>query len=133
VENPGLPLRRQEKSLAAIDLVGSAGNPQAIGARVTLVTPDGKQVQQVGASEGAYLSQGHYRLYFGLGTGDKISALKIHWPDGSLEELHNIKMDTLLTIKQRWLERPNRFHTRIMFEDSSCTRTPRYPADSINR
>ena len=83
-----------------LNLVGSAGNPQAIGARVTLVTPDGKQVQQVGASEGAYLSQGHYRLYFGLGTGDKISALKIHWPDGSLEELHNIKMDTLLTVKQ---------------------------------
>lgn len=83
-----------------LNLVGSAGNPQAIGARVTLITPEGKQVQQVGASEGAYLSQGHYRLYFGLGAADKISAMQIHWPDGRLEELHNIKVNTLLTVKQ---------------------------------
>lgn len=83
-----------------LNLIGSAGNPQAIGARVTLVTPEGKQVQQVGASEGAYLSQGHYRLYFGLGAGDKTSSLQIHWPDGRLEELDNIKMDTVLTVKQ---------------------------------
>ena len=83
-----------------LNLIGSAGNPQAIGARVTLVTPEGKQVQQVGASEGAYLSQGHYRLYFGLGAADKIGALQIHWPDGRLEELHNVKVNTLLTVKQ---------------------------------
>ena len=83
-----------------LNLAGSAGNPQAIGARVTLVTPAGRQTQQVGASEGAYLSQGHYRLYFGLGAGDKISALQIHWPDGRLEELHNMNVDTLLTVKE---------------------------------
>lgn len=83
-----------------LNLVGSGGNPQAIGARVTLVTPEGQQAQQVGASEGAYLSQGHYRLYFGLGAADKVNTLQIHWPDGQVQELHDVKADALLTVKQ---------------------------------
>jgi hypothetical protein len=83
-----------------LNLVGESGNPQAIGARVTITTPDGQQTQTVGASEGAYLSQGHYRLYFGLGAGGKVSAIHIHWPNGQTQELRNVKVDTLLTVKQ---------------------------------
>lgn len=83
-----------------LNLVGASGNRQAIGARVTITTPQGQQTQTVGASEGAYLSQGHYRLYFGLGAGGKVDALQIHWPDGRLQELRNIKVDTLLTVRQ---------------------------------
>jgi len=83
-----------------LNLMGTSGNRQAIGARVTITTPEGHQTQTVGASEGSYLSQGHYRLYFGLGAGGKVSALQIHWPDGQLQELRNVKVDTLLTVKQ---------------------------------
>lgn len=83
-----------------VNLVGTAGNRQAIGARVTITTPDGQQTQTVGASEGAYLSQGHYRLYFGLGANGKVSSMQIQWPNGALQELRDVKMDTLLTVKQ---------------------------------
>lgn len=83
-----------------LNLQGAAGNPQAIGAQVTLITPQGRQVQQVGASEGAYLSQGHYRLYFGLGAAGKIDALQIRWPDGRLQTLRDVAPDTLLTVRQ---------------------------------
>lgn len=83
-----------------LNLVGTSGNRQAIGTRVTITTPEGHQSQTVGASEGAYLSQGHYRLYFGLGAGGKVDAMQIHWPDGRLQELRNVKVDTLLTVKQ---------------------------------
>jgi len=83
-----------------LNLVGSSGNRQAIGARVTITTTEGLQTQTVGASEGAYLSQGHYRLYFGLGAVGKVSALQIHWPDGQVQALHDLKVDTLLTVKQ---------------------------------
>ena len=51
-----------------VRLVGKPGNPQAIGARVTLRTVDAQQTQQVGLNDGAFFSQGHYRLYFGLGV-----------------------------------------------------------------
>jgi hypothetical protein len=83
-----------------LNLVGAPGNRQAIGARVTITTQDGQQTQTVGASEGAYLSQGHYRLYFGLGAGGKVSEMHIHWPNGQIQELRNVKVNTLLTVKQ---------------------------------
>jgi hypothetical protein len=83
-----------------LNLVGTSGNRQAIGARVTITTAQGHQTQTVGASEGAYLSQGHYRLYFGLGAADKVNTLQIHWPDGHVQELHDVKADALLTVKQ---------------------------------
>lgn len=83
-----------------LNLVGSAGNPQAIGARVTIATQDGHQTQTVGASEGAYLSQGHYRLYFGLGKQASVPSIQIHWSDGRISELRDVKADQLLTIRQ---------------------------------
>jgi hypothetical protein len=58
------------------------------------------QTQTIGASEGAYLSQGHYRLYFGLGKHQRIPSLKIHWPNGQVQELGNIRANQLLTVRQ---------------------------------
>ncbi len=83
-----------------LNLVGPKGNRQAIGARVTLVTPEGRQTQEVGASEGAYLSQGHYRLYFGLGKQGLASEIQIRWPDGSRQVLRDVQADRLLTVRQ---------------------------------
>jgi hypothetical protein len=83
-----------------LNLKGSPGNRQAIGARVTVSTPEGQQTQTVGASEGAYLSQGHYRLYFGLGSQSRISSIKVTWPDGQSQELKDTQGDRLLTIEQ---------------------------------
>lgn len=83
-----------------LNLAGNAGNRQAIGAQVTIATPLGRQTQTVGASEGAYLSQGHYRLYFGLGAKDKIDTMTIRWPDGQTQELHDVQADRLLKVSQ---------------------------------
>jgi hypothetical protein len=82
-----------------LNLVGPPGNPQAIGARVTLTTPLGKPTQTVGASEGAYLSQGHYRLYFGLGDLERVPAIQIHWPDGRTSEVRDAAADRLLEVR----------------------------------
>jgi hypothetical protein len=82
-----------------VNLIGSRGNPQAIGARVTLTTPYGRHTQTVGASEGSYLSQGHYRLYFGLGDQTSVPSIQVHWPDGRTAELRNVKANQLLTIR----------------------------------
>lgn len=79
-------------------LVGTSGNRQAIGAQVTVVTPDGQQTMGVGSSEGAFFSQGHYRLYFGLGQNETAKSVKIRWPDGSMQELDNVPGDALLVV-----------------------------------
>ncbi|HEY8130777.1 MAG TPA: CRTAC1 family protein, partial [Thermoanaerobaculia bacterium] len=81
-------------------LVGKPGNPQAIGARVTLQTADGQQMQEVGLNDGAFFSQGHYRLYFGLGTRAGADLLRIRWPDGTVEELRNVDADRVQVIRQ---------------------------------
>jgi hypothetical protein len=83
-------------------LVGPAGNPEAIGAFVTLTSRNGKQARQVGSHDGAYLSQGHYRLYFGLGADSGPVRLDITWPDGRRQTLDNVSVDRLLTV-----HRPN--------------------------
>lgn len=83
-----------------INLVGAPGNRQAIGARVTLVTPEGRQTQEVGASEGAYLSQGHYRLYFGLGSRTRADEVRILWPDGTAQTIEDVPADRLMTVRK---------------------------------
>jgi hypothetical protein len=83
-----------------LNLFGTSGNRQAIGARVTITTPQGHQTQTVGASEGADLSQGHYRLYFGQGNHQSTQTISIHWPNGQAQELGDNMADRLLTVKK---------------------------------
>jgi hypothetical protein len=58
------------------------------------------QTQQVGLNDGAFFSQGHYRLYFGLGSRPRADQLTIRWPDGETQELRNVAADKLLVIEQ---------------------------------
>ena len=81
-------------------LVGKPGNPQAIGARVTVRTGDDQQTQQVGLNDGAFFSQGHYRLYFGLGSHARADRMEIHWPDGQVQQLTGVEGDRLQVIKE---------------------------------
>ncbi len=84
-----------------IKLAGREGNRQAIGAQVTVVTPDGQQTQEVGSTDGAFFSQGHYRLYFGLGNNAKADAIKIRWSDGYQQELKDVNGDSLLVVERK--------------------------------
>ena len=84
-----------------IKLIGSKGNRQAIGASVTVVTPDGQQTQMVGSNDGAFFSQGHYRLYFGLGSNKSVNSINIRWPDNQQQVLENVPGDALLVIERK--------------------------------
>ncbi len=92
--------RDTENHWLQLRLVGPPGNREAIGARVTLNTPDGHQIQEVGINDGSFYSQGHYRMYFGLGPHVKADAITIRWPDGGTQELKNVTADTMLVIEQ---------------------------------
>ena len=83
-----------------IDLVGDAQNRQAIGSRVEITTPQGVKAATVGQAEGSHFSQGHYRLYFGLGQQPTVETIKVFWSDGSVKELNNVTGDRLLTINR---------------------------------
>ncbi len=78
-----------------VRLTGPAGNREAIGARVYIATGETTQLRQVGNADGAHYGQGHYRLYFGLGSNDKADYMQIVWPDGRIQELHGIGANQL--------------------------------------
>ena len=83
----------------AIDLVGIGANPEAIGARVTVTTASGSQIDEVRLGT-AYLSHGPATLHFGLGEDDSISSIDVSWPGpGNLTSRVEMKdVDQRLTI-----------------------------------
>ncbi len=83
-----------------LKLIGTKTNRDAIGARVTVVAGDSKQVDQVRGG-GSYLSASDYRLHFGLGDRTQIDRLEIRWPSGIVQRLENIKTDQILTVREQ--------------------------------
>ena len=81
-----------------VDLQGTAGNRQAIGTRVTLRAGGKEQNQWVGQNDDSKHSQGHYRLYYGLGGADRVDALTVHWSDGTKTKLRKFAADRLLRL-----------------------------------
>ena len=76
-----------------LDLRGERGNPQAVGAEVTITAGGEKQTAWVGQSDGSRFSTGHYRLYFGLGDSTQVSAVSVSWPDGTISDFGPIEAD----------------------------------------
>jgi hypothetical protein len=82
-----------------IDLIGPPGNASAIGATVAVSTGHGNlQTFQVGQFDGAHFSQGHHRLYVGLGKAERVDTLTIRWPDGSRSVLEDVPVDRLIRV-----------------------------------
>ena len=85
----------------AIDLLDTDANAEAVGARVTVTTASGSQVQEVYLGT-AYLSQAPSTLHFGLGADDLISSIDIAWPGpGSIvSRVENVEVDQRVEIMQ---------------------------------
>jgi hypothetical protein len=83
-----------------IDLVGSRGNRQAVGARVRLEAGGRKLTQWVGQNDGSRFGQGHYRLYFGLGRLRRAENVTVFWPDGKRTRLGTVRADRLRVVER---------------------------------
>jgi hypothetical protein len=81
-----------------LEVVSGDGNRPAIGARVSVHTPHEAQMQDVGQNDSSYFSQGHYRLYFGLGPNQRADRVVVRWPDGRNIELTDVAAGQLLRI-----------------------------------
>jgi hypothetical protein len=62
------------------------------------VTERGRHAQEVGSTDGAFFSQGHYRLYYGLGTSTRASEITVRWPDGHTRTLKDVEGNRLVVI-----------------------------------
>src|SRR5204863_695550 len=100
-EGPAVVLRnttRTSNHALVLDLRGRPGRGpglhstrSAIGARVTVATPDGAQTDEVRAGSG-YLSSADPRLHFGLGRA-KTARVEVRWPSGTRQVLESAEAD----------------------------------------
>jgi hypothetical protein len=81
-----LASRHQVKAIQ-IRLRGTKSNRQGIGARVSVMLPDGRRVVKVMDGKSGYLSQSAVPLYFGLGSFDHVTAIDVLWPSGRRQTL----------------------------------------------
>ena len=68
----------------ALRLIGTKSNRDAVGARVTIETDQGRATRIVKAGSG-FLSQHSKELLFGLGKSQRIVKATIVWPNGLVQ------------------------------------------------
>ncbi|MCZ6690656.1 MAG: CRTAC1 family protein [Planctomycetota bacterium] len=80
-----------------VALEGTHCNRSAIGARVTLLAPGGKQVRGV-RSGSSYIGQNSLVAHFGLGRADRVKRVIVQWPCGAIQEVDDPPIRSRLTI-----------------------------------
>jgi hypothetical protein len=82
-----------------VQLRGTGGNTQAIGARIRLTAGSRMQIRDVKAGS-SYLSQNDLRAHFGLGAAARADRLEILWPSGGMEALAGVPANQIITIEE---------------------------------
>ncbi len=82
-----------------IKTIGVKSNRDGIGARVSIVSGDLKQVEEV-YSGATYISQNDLRLHFGLEKRTKIDLIEVRWPNGTVQKITGAGANKILTIKE---------------------------------
>ena len=84
-----------------VELTGGRKNREALGASAAIHLRGGRTLTQwVGQNDDARHSQGHYRLYFGLGSARVVKRLVVHWSRGGETRMRKIGADRLLRISR---------------------------------
>jgi hypothetical protein len=80
-------------------LQAARGNPQAVGATITLTA--GSLTQRRDVRTGAsYASSSDLRPLFGLGAATRVDRLKVRWPSGRETVLQGLPVDQLLEVRE---------------------------------
>lgn len=83
-----------------LKLVGGKSNRDAIGA-VVEVEAGGIVQKRLVSPTRSYLSQMELPVTFGLRDITEIERVTVHWPDGSTEDIPDLKVDQRITVEQR--------------------------------
>jgi hypothetical protein len=79
-----------------VKLQGTNSNRDAFGTKLKLVAGNKTQIREHVSGEG-YFSSNAQEVHFGLGDAEQIDSLTISWPNGSVEEIKNIKPNQTIT------------------------------------
>ncbi len=82
-----------------IRTVGVKSNRDGIGALIQLHTASGWQEQYV-KSGSSYLSASELPVTFGLGSAAGADTIRLHWPSGEVQTLHNVAGGQFITVTE---------------------------------
>lgn len=74
-------------------------NRDGIGARVTVVSGDLRQVKEV-RSAGSYLSANDVRAHFGLGKRNRVDLVEVRWPGGRVDRVQDVAPNRVLVVRE---------------------------------
>jgi hypothetical protein len=77
-----------------------------VGARVTVMRPAGPVLQRRVRADGSYASANDPRVLVGLGMATERPRVRVHWPDGAMEEWSDVAVDGYSTLVQGSGRRP---------------------------
>lgn len=81
-----------------LKLIGRKSSRDAVGARVILDTPSGKQLRHI-AGGGSFQSQNDTRVHFGIpGSDHKVTGITIYWPSGKIQSVQDVPLNELSVI-----------------------------------
>jgi hypothetical protein len=109
-EPPSLLKNFGEKGNALLVEAITASGRHAVGARITLTAGGQSQIDEV-RSGGYYISQGDFRVHFGLGTQTKAD-VTVQWVGGKAETFSGVAANQWVTIREgRGITRTQQLHT----------------------
>jgi hypothetical protein len=82
-----------------VDLRGKGGNPEALGAVVT-VKAGPLSMSRFVRSGTSYVSQDDVRPHFGLGAQAQADSVEVRWPDQTVTRLENVPAGQVLVVRQ---------------------------------
>ncbi len=93
-ESPG------ENHWLKLKLIGARSNRDGIGAKIKLVTADGKTQFNHATTSVGYASSSSRIVHFGLGKESSVKLIEIRWPSGVLQNLRDVKPDQLVEVRE---------------------------------
>jgi hypothetical protein len=82
-----------------VRLVGASSNRDGLGARITVIAGDRRQMREV-KSGSSYLGQNDLRAHFGLGELPRVESVEVRWPGGQVETLRDVAANQIVTVTQ---------------------------------
>jgi len=83
-----------------IRTVGVKSNRDGIGTRIKITGASGLVQYNHVTTAGSYASSNDPRVHFGLGPDTVIKQIELRWPSGTVQVLHNVKADQILTVTE---------------------------------
>jgi hypothetical protein len=84
----------------ALKLTGTQSNRDGIGAQIAVTLPSGRKLYNHCTTTVGYASSSEPLVRFGLGTETVAKLIEIHWPSGRVQQLHDIKIDQVVKVRE---------------------------------